>query len=183
MIEPWQTGQTDPAAGGQYQRRAKGCPVISAWPPPPTRSRSRPPTSTMPQIAPILIVFLAALVRCSAGGAASPSGPSAGPTHPRHGGAARVPGHGLPAGGHQQPDRGGAGHRCPGLFIVQDPSLLLALLAAFVMFERRVDPAGDAFTAQASALPGSERTSRASPEGAGCRPRSGRCSCSASAAW
>ncbi len=43
----------------------------------------------------------------------------------------------------------------PGLFM-QGSILLLALLAAFVMFERRVDPAGDAFTARASALPGSE---------------------------
>lgn len=43
----------------------------------------------------------------------------------------------------------------PGLFM-QGSILLLALLSALVMAERRVDPAGDAFTARASALPGSE---------------------------
>lgn len=43
----------------------------------------------------------------------------------------------------------------PGLFL-QGSTLLLAVLAAFVMFERHVDPAGDAFTPRASALPGSE---------------------------
>jgi NADH-quinone oxidoreductase subunit N len=43
----------------------------------------------------------------------------------------------------------------PGLFM-QGSVLLLALLSALVMAERRVDPAGDAFTARASALPGSE---------------------------
>lgn len=43
----------------------------------------------------------------------------------------------------------------PGLFM-QGATLLIALLAAFVMFERRADPAGDAFTPRASALPGSD---------------------------
>lgn len=42
----------------------------------------------------------------------------------------------------------------PGLFM-QGATLLIAILAAFVMFERKVDPAGDAFTPRASALPGS----------------------------
>lgn len=43
----------------------------------------------------------------------------------------------------------------PGLFL-QGSTLLLALLAMFVMAEDRADPAGDAFTARASALPGSD---------------------------
>jgi NADH-quinone oxidoreductase subunit N len=43
----------------------------------------------------------------------------------------------------------------PGLFM-QGATLLISILAAFVMFEQRTDPAGDAFTPRASALPGSE---------------------------
>lgn len=43
----------------------------------------------------------------------------------------------------------------PGLFL-QGSTLLLALLAMFVMAENRADPAGDAFTPRASALPGSD---------------------------
>ncbi len=43
----------------------------------------------------------------------------------------------------------------PGLFL-QGATLLIAIIAAFVMFEQRTDPAGDAFTPRASALPGSE---------------------------
>ena len=52
----------------------------------------------------------------------------------------------------------------PGLFM-QGSILLLALLAAFVMFERNVDPAGDAFTARASALPGSQEEQDFAREG------------------
>ncbi len=50
--------------------------------------------------------------------------------------------------------RGALAIDSPGLFL-QGATLLLALLAAFVMFEREADPAGDAFAPRASALPGS----------------------------
>lgn len=43
----------------------------------------------------------------------------------------------------------------PGLFL-QGVIVLLGILATFLMAEDRVDPAGDAFTPRASALPGSE---------------------------
>jgi NADH-quinone oxidoreductase subunit N len=43
----------------------------------------------------------------------------------------------------------------PALFL-QGGILLVALLAALLMAERRVDPSGDAFAARASAMPGSE---------------------------
>ena len=45
----------------------------------------------------------------------------------------------------------------PALFL-QGGILLVALLAALTMAERKIDPSGDAFAARASAMPGSERT-------------------------
>lgn len=43
----------------------------------------------------------------------------------------------------------------PGLFL-QGTILVLSLMAALLIAERRIDPAGDAFTARANALPGSD---------------------------
>lgn len=66
--------------------------------------------------------------------------------------------------------RGALAIDSPGLFL-QGATLLIAVLAAFVMFEREADPAGDAFAPRASALPEAPR-SGSSPPRATCRPRS-----------
>ncbi len=52
----------------------------------------------------------------------------------------------------------------PGLFM-QGSIVFLALLSAFFMAERYVDPAGDAFTPRASALPGSNEENEFSAQG------------------
>lgn len=52
----------------------------------------------------------------------------------------------------------------PGLFM-QGSILLLALLSTFIMAERQIDPAGDAFTPRASALPGSAEEQTFAREG------------------
>ena len=68
----------------------------------------------------------------------------------------------------------------PGLFM-QGSILLVAMVSALLIAERHVDPAGDAFARRPRRCREAS-TRRRSPSRAGCRPRSGRCSCSVSAA-